>query len=68
MVSEMEESFGKEYLMITLITAVSIFLVVLIAFRNPTMPLLLTLVVQCGVFITVSVIGAYTSSIYYLAY
>jgi len=67
MVSEMEESFGKEYLMITLITAVSIFLVVLIAFRNPTMPLLLTLVVQCGVFITVSVIGAYTGSIYYLA-
>jgi len=67
MVSEMEESFDKEYLMITLITAVSIFLVVLIAFHNPTMPLLLTLVVQCGVFITVSVIGAYTGSIYYLA-
>lgn len=67
MVSEMDEAFDKEYLMITLITAIAIFLVVLIAFRNPTLPLILTLVVQCGVFITVTVIGAYSGSIYYLA-
>ena len=40
---------------------------VLIAFRNPTLPLILTLIVQCGVFITVTVIGAYSGSIYYLA-
>ncbi|MBQ7678393.1 MAG: MMPL family transporter, partial [Butyrivibrio sp.] len=32
-----------------------------------TLPLILTLIVQCGVFITVTVIGAYTGSIYYLA-
>lgn len=67
MVSEMDETFGKEYLLITLITAIAVFLVVLIAFRNPTLPLILTLIVQCGVFITVTVIGAYTGSIYYLA-
>jgi len=67
MVDEMSDSFGREYIMITLITALAIFLVVLIAFRNPTMPLILTLVVQCGVFITVTVIGAYAHSIFYLA-
>ncbi len=67
MVDEMDETFDREYLLITLITAIAVFLVVLIAFRNPTLPLILTLIVQCGVFITVTVIGAYTGSIYYLA-
>ncbi|MBQ9557372.1 MAG: MMPL family transporter [Clostridia bacterium] len=67
MISEMGDTFDNEYLMITLITALAVFLVVLIAFRNPTLPLILTLLVQCGVFITVSFIGAYSGSIYYLA-
>ena len=67
MVSEMNDSFGREYLMITLITAIAIFLVVLFAFRNPILPLILTLIVQCGVFITVTVIGAYSGAMYYLA-
>ena len=67
MVSELETAFEKEYLMITLITAAAIFLVVLAAFRRPVLPLVLTLLVQCGVFITITVIGAYSGSIYYLA-
>jgi len=67
MVSEMDTTFDNEYLMITLITAIAVLLVVLIAFRNPTLPVILTLVVQCGVFFTVAVIGAYSGSIYYLA-
>jgi len=67
MAHEMNATFEKEYLLITLITAIAIFLVVLIAFRSPVIPLILTLLVQCGVFITVTVIGAYTGSIYYLA-
>lgn len=67
MVSEMDETFDREYLMITLITAIAIFIVVLFAFRNPTMPLILTLIVQCGVFITVVIIGAYSGATYYLA-
>ena len=67
MVSEIEETFRQEYLMITLITALSIFVVVLFAFRRPILPLLLTLVVQCGVFITVTALGIYSGSIFYLA-
>ena len=67
MVSEMDRTFDGEYWMISLITAISVFLVVLIAFRHPILPLILTLLVQCGVFITVTVIGAYSGSIYYLA-
>lgn len=67
MVSEIDETFGNEYLMITLITAIAIFLVVLLAFGNPIIPLILTLIVQCGVFITVAAIGAYSGKMYYLA-
>lgn len=67
MVSEMNQTFQKEYIMISLITAVAIFLVVLSAFRRLMIPLLLTLVVQCGVYMTVTVIGLYSGSIYYLA-
>ena len=67
MVREMDKAFDREYRIISLITAIAIFLVVLMAFRQPTLPLLLTLIVQCGVFLTVTVIGAYSGSIYYLA-
>lgn len=67
MVSEMNETFDREYLMISIIMAVAIFFVVLLAFKNPTIPLILTLIVQCGVYITVSAIGAYSGSMYYLA-
>lgn len=67
MVYEMESSFDKEFFSITLITAVAIFVVVLLAFRNIIVSLLLTLLVQCGVYVTVSVLGFSGHSIYYLA-
>ena len=67
MVSEMNETFEHEYFLITLITAVAVFLVVLLAFCNPTLPLILTLLVQCGVFITVAGFGRFGGAIYYLA-
>jgi predicted RND superfamily exporter protein len=64
---EMEQSFGSEMTLITILTAVSIFLVVLVTFRNILIPTLLVLLVQCGVYITVSVIGLQGYGIYYLA-
>lgn len=64
---EMKNGFGDEMLLITLLTAISIFVVVLLTFRSFAMPLILVLLVQCGVFITVSVIGLQGYSIYYLA-
>ncbi len=67
MVSEMQASFEAEYLMISLITAISIFLVVLLTFKNFLVSLLLTFLVQCGVFVTVTVIGITTGYMYYLS-
>ena len=67
MVDEMDSGFGREQLIITLLTAVSIFIVVALTFRSLAIPAILVLIVQCGVFITVSVLGAIGGSMYYLA-
>ena len=64
---EMSRSFDRELLTITLLTAVAIFLVVLITFRSPVVPVVLVLLVQCGVYITITVIGFQGYSINYLA-
>lgn len=64
---EMQQSFGKELLFITLLTSIAIFIVVALTFRSIIIPLILVLIVQCGVYITVSVIGLQGYSIYYLA-
>lgn len=64
---EMENTFDKEMLTITLITAISIFIVVAVTFRSFIIPLILVLIVQCGVYITVTIIGIQGYSIYYLA-
>ena len=67
MVDEMESGFGREQMIITLLTAVSIFIVVALTFRSLAIPAILVLIVQCGVFITVSALGAIGGSMYYLA-
>lgn len=64
---EMEQSFDQELLLITVLTAVSIFVVVLITFRSVWVPLILVLLVQCGVYITMSVNCLMGYSIFYLA-
>ena len=67
MVDEMESGFDREQLIITLLTAVSIFIVVALTFRSLAIPAILVLIVQCGVFITVSALGAIGGSMYFLA-
>ncbi len=67
MVQEMQQGFSRELLLITLLTAISIFVVVAVTFRSLIIPALLVLIVQCGVWITVTAIGAYGGSMYFLA-
>ncbi|MBQ8782462.1 MAG: MMPL family transporter [Clostridia bacterium] len=64
---EMQQSFDKELLFITLLTALAIFVVVAIAFRSLSIPAILVFLVQCGVYVTVSIIGLRGISIYFLA-
>ena len=64
---EMKESFGGELLLISLLTAGSIFLVVLVTFRQLLIPAVLVLLVQCGVFLTVTTTWVIGYKMYYLA-
>ncbi len=65
---EMSQDFHKEIVLMTLLTAASVFLVVLLTFRNGLIPLLLVLVVQCGVYISMTVCYFAGDSMNYLAY
>ena len=67
MAFEMRQTFGDEYLFITLLTAFAIFLIVAITFRSISVPAILVLLVQCGIFITVTVTGIISGGMYYLA-
>ncbi len=64
---EMQQTFDKELLFITILTALAIFVVVAITFRSIAIPAVLVLLVQCGVYVTVSIIGLRGISIYFLA-
>lgn len=64
---EMDKTFSREMLIVTLLTALAIFIVVALTFRSVIIPLILVLIVQCGVYLTISYIGISGNSIYYLA-
>lgn len=64
---EMRQSFSQELWNITMLTAAAIFLIVLISARSFIVPALLVLIVQCGVYMTVTVVGWQGYSIYFLA-
>ena len=64
---EMKASFHKELTRITLLTALSIFLVVLLTFGSFLIPLILVCLVQCGVFITIATSGVLGYQAYYLS-
>ncbi|MGN0696974.1 MAG: MMPL family transporter [Oscillospiraceae bacterium] len=64
---EMSQSFDSEMNRITLITAAAIFVVVAVTFRSVIIPLILVLVVQCGVFAAMTIIGVSGEGMYYLA-
>lgn len=64
---EMQGTFSGELWTITLLTAAAIFLIVLISSRSLVVPVLLVLIVQLGVYITVTVVGWQGYQIYFLA-
>lgn len=64
---EMSRTFDGELNKITLITAAAIFIVVALTFRSVLIPLVLVLIVQCGVFLTITFIGVSGGGMYYLA-
>ncbi|MCC8120512.1 MAG: MMPL family transporter, partial [Oscillospiraceae bacterium] len=64
---EMAQSFNSELNRITLLTALAIFLVVLISFRSLAVPVLLVLLIQTAVYTTMVIMHLQGQSMYYLA-
>ena len=63
---EMHESFPAEMNRITILTVVAIFLIVALVFRKLTIPLILTLIIQCAVWLTMGTSYLQGISMYYL--
>ena len=63
---EMHESFPAEMNRITILTVVAIFLIVAIVFRKLTVPLILTLIIQCAVWVTMGTNYLQGINMYYL--
>ncbi len=67
MSNELSKTFKNEHLMISVITAVAIFLVVLLTFRKFSIPLILVCIIECAVFITMSAMTIANVSMYFIA-
>jgi len=65
---EMKNSFNQEVLLMTLLTAISIFIIVALTFKSISIPLILVLIVQCSVYITVAYSGLTQGPMQYIAY
>ena len=64
---EMSRSFDSELNHITILSAAAIFIVVALTFRSLVIPLVLVLTVQCGIYLTMALIGLSGNGMYYLA-
>ena len=67
MSDEMRSTFSSDNNTVMFLTVISIFLVVLFTFRSLAVPIILVMLVQCGVFAAVCAIGLMGGDIHYLA-
>lgn len=67
MAYEMSQTFESEFNRITILTAVAIFVVVLLTFRNILVPAVLVLLIQTAVYATMTILNIQGASVYYLA-
>ena len=65
---EMQNTFHKEVLLMTILTALSIFVIVALTFKSISIPAILVLIVQCSVYITVAYSGITQGPMQYIAY
>lgn len=68
MYNEMKQGFGEEMRLVTILTVVSIFLIVALAFRSLLIPLFLIVSVLSAVYINVTVSGMGGNSLMYMAF
>ena len=67
MAYEMAKTFDAEMNRITILTALAIYIVVLLTYRNAVVPLILVAIIQSAVYALMTIMGMQGTSIYYLA-
>ena len=67
MAYEMSGSFGGEMDFITVLTMISIFVVVAVTFKSILAPIILVFVIQCAVYITMTILHVTGDSVYFIA-
>ena len=65
---EMKSGFSRELLVLTLLTAIAIFLIVALTFRSPVIPLLLVSTVLTAVWLCVAISGIGGTPMHYISY
>ena len=68
MYKEFKDGFPDELLLLTILTVVAIFIIVLLTFKSIVVPILLIITVLSGVYVDVYVSGLGGNTMYFLAY
>lgn len=64
---EVSQTFDQEYLIISIVTAIAVFIVVYLSFRRFSVSLLLICVIECAVFAMMSVMAITNSPMFFIA-
>ena len=64
---EMNEGFRSEFSLISILTMAAIFLIVALTFRSAVIPLILIAVIECAVFVTMSIMNLTGMTVFFLA-
>lgn len=67
MAYEMSKSFNGELNFITVLTMIAIFTVVAITFKSLIIPFILVLIIQCAVYITMSILSLSGTNVYFIS-
>lgn len=68
MLEEMDECFGEEVRLITILTVVAIFLIIAISFKSILIPAILVMTIMTAVYVNVFFSGVFSNGMLYLAY
>lgn len=67
MAYDLDGTFSRELNFITILTMIAIFIVVALTFKSLIIPLILVLIIECSVFITMSIISFSGTGMYFIA-
>ena len=67
MAYDLNRTFGNEFNFISILTMIFIFTVVAVTFKSFIVPLILTLIIQCAVYITMGILTIFGGDVYFIA-